>query len=232
MKNVSEQQIGLMRDFIKTRYVECYALQNELLDHLANDIEAQWEEYPERSFNTAFHEAFKKFGKYGFKPIVAKHNKVLRKMYYKIIGKYVMRYFTFPKLILTVLATLVTFGLFEFFEGSDEVFFAVYLLSLTTLIPFVLKNDKKYKTLVNTKSIHWKLEELLITSGKAKSYFFMPFYIIVQFGIVVKTYVAYHIAIAFFAVISFLVLYVIVVEIPKNSKKILKETYPEFEFSK
>jgi len=228
MKKVSTKQIELMINFIKTRYVECYDLQTELVDHLANDIEAQWENHPKRSFNAAFHEAFKKFGKYGFKPIVAKHNKVLRKMHYKIIFQYLKTYLKFPKLILTIFATLVTFGFFELVKGSDLGFFAIFIMSMLFMVPFVLKNKKQYEAVLNTKKRHWKLEELLITSDKVKSYFSIPFWVIAQFGITVETDTIYHIGIAFFAVLSFLVMYVTVVEIPKNREKILKEIYPEY----
>jgi hypothetical protein len=34
-------------------FVEYYDLQSELVDHLANSIEAQWEQFPKRTFEEA-----------------------------------------------------------------------------------------------------------------------------------------------------------------------------------
>jgi hypothetical protein len=43
---LSSTQIEKLYAFTRQHYVEYYDLQTELVDHLANAIEAQWEENP------------------------------------------------------------------------------------------------------------------------------------------------------------------------------------------
>ena len=43
---LTQQQIDRLYQFTRQHYVEWYDLQTELVDHLANAIEAQWQENP------------------------------------------------------------------------------------------------------------------------------------------------------------------------------------------
>ena len=43
---LTEEQIHELYKFTKKHYVEHYDVQTELVDHLANDIEQVWVEYP------------------------------------------------------------------------------------------------------------------------------------------------------------------------------------------
>ncbi len=62
---VNQEQIASLYAFTKKHYVEFYDLQTELVDHLANAIEAQWENNPEIPFEEALQIEFKKFGIFG-----------------------------------------------------------------------------------------------------------------------------------------------------------------------
>lgn len=46
-------QIERLYQFTRQHYVEWYDLQTELVDHLANAIEQQWQENPNISFEDA-----------------------------------------------------------------------------------------------------------------------------------------------------------------------------------
>lgn len=50
---LSGEQIQELYKFTRKHFVIHYDLQTELVDHLANGIEEQWREYPERSFKDA-----------------------------------------------------------------------------------------------------------------------------------------------------------------------------------
>jgi hypothetical protein len=52
-------QIDHLFTFTRQHYVEWYDLQSELVDHLANAIETQWQENPKLSFNEALNKEFK-----------------------------------------------------------------------------------------------------------------------------------------------------------------------------
>ena len=78
---LSDNQIEQLYQFTCQHYVEYYDLQTELVDHLANAIEAQWEENPKLSFEEALLLEFKKFGVFGFMEVVEKREVVLNKKY-------------------------------------------------------------------------------------------------------------------------------------------------------
>ena len=79
-------QIDQLYTFTRQHYVEYYDLQTELVDHLANAIEEQWQENPKLSFDDALNIEFKKFGVLGFTELINKRRKALRNKYIRIDG--------------------------------------------------------------------------------------------------------------------------------------------------
>ena len=71
---LTTSQIDQLFIFTRQNYVEYYDLQSELVDHLANAIEMQWQENPNRSIDEALHIEFKKFGVFGFMDVVEKRH--------------------------------------------------------------------------------------------------------------------------------------------------------------
>ena len=67
---ISKEQIDRLYEFTRQHYVEYYDLQTELVDHLANSIESQWQENPKLTFEDALKIEFKKFGVFGFSDVV------------------------------------------------------------------------------------------------------------------------------------------------------------------
>ena len=65
MLKLTSEQIERLYLFTRQHYVEWYDLQTELVDHMANAIEAQWQEHPKLSFEEALQKEFKKFGVFG-----------------------------------------------------------------------------------------------------------------------------------------------------------------------
>ena len=86
-------QIDQLYTFTKQHYVEYYDLQTELVDHLANAIELEWESNPTLSFETLLNKEFKKFGVYGFIDVIRKKQKAMNKKY----NNWVWNYFTFDQ---------------------------------------------------------------------------------------------------------------------------------------
>ena len=80
MKLTSEQ-IERLYQFTRQHYVEWYDLQTELVDHLANAIEQQWQENPKISFEEALQIEFKKFGVFGFMDVIKEKQVALSKKY-------------------------------------------------------------------------------------------------------------------------------------------------------
>ena len=63
MKKLTQEQIEQLFVFTKKHLVEHYDVQVELVDHLANAIEAEWEINPNISFTEALQKEYKNFGK-------------------------------------------------------------------------------------------------------------------------------------------------------------------------
>ena len=52
---LNPQQIDKLYLFTRQHYVEYYDLQAELVDHLANAIEIEWQQNPKLTFDEALH---------------------------------------------------------------------------------------------------------------------------------------------------------------------------------
>ncbi len=70
MKKLSAAHIEQLYAFTRAHFVDYYDVQTELVDHLANGIEAQWAANPDLDFEQALDIEFKKFGVMGFAEIV------------------------------------------------------------------------------------------------------------------------------------------------------------------
>jgi hypothetical protein len=104
---LNQEQIESLYQFTRQHYVEWYDLQTELVDHLANAIENQWQQNPKLSFEDALQIEFKKFGVFGFMDVVEKRQASLNKKYNKIVWNHFKEFFTIPK----IFASLTFIGL-------------------------------------------------------------------------------------------------------------------------
>ena len=82
---LTDNNISELYKFTRKHFVEHYDVQTELVDHLANDIEAIWEENPNLSFEKARDKSFKKFGVFGFMNVVEEKHKQVGKRYRKVL---------------------------------------------------------------------------------------------------------------------------------------------------
>ena len=75
---LSKEQIEHLFTFTQKKFVNWYDLQVELVDHLANKIEAEMEADKALSFERALGNVYAGFGIFGFAQIVKEREKVLR----------------------------------------------------------------------------------------------------------------------------------------------------------
>ncbi len=75
MKKLSATHIEQLYAFTRAHFVDYYDVQTELVDHLANGIEAQWAANPDLDFEQALDIEFKKFGVFGFLEVVEEREK-------------------------------------------------------------------------------------------------------------------------------------------------------------
>lgn len=90
---LTPEQIERLYQFTRQHYVEWYDLQTELVDHLANAIEQQWQENPKLDFEEVLQIEFKKFGVFGFMDVVEKRQTALGKKYNKLVWKHFKEFF-------------------------------------------------------------------------------------------------------------------------------------------
>lgn len=106
MKTLSGSQINRLYQFTRQHYVEYYDVQTELVDHLANGIESQWQDNPGVSFEEALQLEFKKFGIYGFSDIVEKRQQAMEKKYFRVILNETFVLLKKPYVFLTIISLL------------------------------------------------------------------------------------------------------------------------------
>lgn len=92
-------------------------MQIELVDHLASAIEEQWEQQPELSFLDALKNSFKKFGVHGFSKIKRQKEKEVTRKHNRLLWKYMLEFYRWPKMLLTIALSLGLFLLFQIVNG-------------------------------------------------------------------------------------------------------------------
>ena len=143
---VTAEQIEKLYAFTRQHYVEYYDLQTELVDHLANAIEEQWEVNPKLTFEQALQTEFKKFGVFGFMDVVDKRKGALNRKYNKLVWDELKAFFRLPKITGTLLAIGIVFYLLKFFQQDVlmvQIAFVVLIFSFFVGIFWLSRKNKK-----------------------------------------------------------------------------------------
>jgi len=229
MSQLTEQQIESLYKFTRQHFVEYYDLQTELVDHMANGIEQQWNEHPTLSFEQARDREFKKFGVFGFMEVLEERQKAMQKNYGRLVLKHVKEYMRIPKIIGFALIILLTYMILKFAPIADEFFtggiFTAGLLYLTSII--VRRRIIKRQNFENGKK--WMLRELIFSHGFLGGLFFIPIYILHgRVNDINGMYDVWVIALSFIICCYYLLFYIMAFEIPRRAEEYLEQTYPEY----
>ncbi len=127
---LTEQQIQYLYKFCEKKGLRYYDLQSELVDHLSESIEEQLETNAEMAFEDALMCAYKAFGITGFSRVIAERDNALRKSHYKERWDRFKTYFTYPKILITVLIAVV-FNISAFVLKMDDL--KMYYSAITIL---------------------------------------------------------------------------------------------------
>ena len=229
---LSESQIKELYAFVRKNHVEHYDLQTELVDHLANGIEAQWVTNDKVPFKEALANEFKKFGHFGFRSIIKKRKKVMLKKYRSLILRFYKEYFQLPKILLVIGFSLLLFIFLQFLNPMYKLFGVTLLFFGAGFYCafYAKKNRAVYENKIVTNQKRWMLEEKIYSLGEWSLLAMFPGHIcnlsvssnytltdpFLEFGICVFT-------------VCYLTLsYVMVFVIPKKAEELLAETYPEY----
>ncbi len=224
---LSPEHIDQLYTFTRQHFVEWYDLQTELVDHLANDIEHIWEENPKLTFDQAKNKAFKKFGIFGFSDVIEKKKKTLYKYYWKMVWKIFKDYFKLPKIILTMLITLVIFTIINAFN-SKVTFIYIYLALHFILILGFLGNEQ---ILINKKNNitgkKWMFDNIITSMGGIGFLMYMPLQVVSRFSNInwsLQNQIIVSTILALFSILS----YILIKVIPKKMTERMTSLYPEY----
>ena len=227
---LTPEQIERLYQFTRQHYVEYYDLQTELVDHLANSIENQWQENPKISFEEALQKEFKKFGVFGFMDVVEKRQAALNRKYNGIIWKHFKAFFTIPKVILTTTLVGLTYFLLNISLYKADIVliaFVIIILSFSFFIIYFANKNKKANATTHKK---WLLKEIILGRSSIVGMIYLPIQIILRSDKLMEHAIGVF-GISFLLVSMLLIEYIMVIEIPKKAEAYLKETYPEYEFA-
>ena len=116
-RKLNKEEIDHLFTFVKQRDVKYYDVQMELVDHFASAIEQRWETEPVLSFDEALRKEYRQFDRYNFSQIIEEKEETLRKKYKKIEHRYIMDFFSWPKIVATSLVTFLIYQIFHLFEN-------------------------------------------------------------------------------------------------------------------
>jgi len=232
---LTESQIENLYNFTRQHYVVYYDVQTELVDHLANDIEQIWLEYPKITFEEARDKSFKKFGIFGFMDVVESKENQMTKKYFKLVLKFAKEWLSLPKIVLTI---LLLFGFYELqhYSFGYQIYLGIFITSTITQFMMLINNARKLKQKQKQKQTQkkWLFEHVLNMQGLGNtSLIFIYFF---DFPIAsAKEFLAmgdfkrafYAILITAFLIIS----YITLVVIPKKTVELLVQTYPEYKMA-
>ncbi|MFV8371630.1 hypothetical protein [Flavobacterium sp. LB2P74] len=225
---VTTQQIEQLYLFTRQHYVEYYDLQTELVDHLANAIETEWQQNPKLTFDEVLNKEFRKFGVFGFMGVVEQKQKFLGKRYNKLIWNYYREYLRLPKILVTVGMVYILYSLSKLFADTEILYLILY--GLVFLISFA-KIYKSYKIL---KERNKKTDKKWLLEQTANSHNFILLMVFFNFAN------SYNILrpdswgnLDSFLFPTLLILFSIFIYvklkiIPQRISEELKQTYPEY----
>ena len=231
---LATQQIDQLYAFTRQHYVEWYDLQSELVDHLANAIEMQWQENPKLTFDEVLNKEFQKFGVFGFMDVVEEKQKFLNKKYRKLIWKYYTEFFRLPKIILTFISMLLIYKLLILFEEAKDIIFGlIVILSLGFFVrTFYKEKFISDKNKSNRKK--WMFEDVSL-QNKNNVFIVLPSLLINSFNLFFKELHFTTITAIIFSVslvLLGLLIYLKIKIIPNKVSEELAKTYPEYGMTK
>lgn len=227
---LTTEEIDQLYIFTRQHYVEWYDLQSELVDHLANAIEQEWEQNPNRTFDEILNKEFKKFGVFGFMDVVEEKQKFLNKKYTRLIWSYYREFFALPKIILTVALFIGLHTIIQLFANPD--IFATIVVSVLLISGFfTFKKRYDFKKKANETGMKWLFEEIML-NRVTLLLFLLPSSTVINFFNTFKdkiepsdwSLIVSEIVFVLVCLLVFIQLRVV----PKKVAEDLAKTYPEY----
>ena len=228
MKKLNDLQVEKLYNFTSQHYVKYFDVQTELVDHLANGIEAQWQEDPEISFEDALQKEFKKFGVFGFSDIVEKRERAMEKKYFKIVWRESIALLKKPKIFGPVgLLFILSFVLLTTQTGSIILILTFFALLMGVFVNFQRKTKTTRRRMEEGKRVYL-LEAVMFNIGSIFSIVWIPFHL---FNLT-TSYGNFYWQLLMSLLIALVALasYICFMHLPKKKEEILLKAHPEIKF--
>jgi hypothetical protein len=209
--------------------VEYYDLQTELVDHLANAIELEWESNPTLSFETLLNKEFKKFGVFGFMDVVEKKQMAMNKIYNKLVWGHFKTFFKLPQIIGTLVSIFLVFQLLNSFAISHDIAAGLALLLLISFWVGLIRMNKKRKKVAKENGKKWLLNEIIYGYSSLAGMSYLPIQLFLNFENNSSQMMLFFMSL--FIVSIVIIEYIIFFIIPSKAQDYLEKTYPEYQFS-
>jgi len=224
---ITAEQTEQLYAFTRKHFVEYYDLQTELVDHLANGIENQWNQNPKLSFEEALQLEFKKFGIFGFMNVVEQRQVALNKKYNQLVWRHFKSFFQLPQVLGTLAAIVLLYQLLS--ENQYAHLISVTLMGVLLVLVFggLFWMRHQNKKLNKQSGKKWLYREIIFSYGSLSGFSYLPAQVL--FRADVTTYSPFGLFLfSAFLVCMFLLEYILLVQIPKKADDYLCETYPEY----
>ena len=228
-KKLTPAQIDQLYTFTKQHYVEYYDLQTELVDHLANAIELEWESNPTLSFETLLNKEFKKFGVFGFMDVVEEKQKAMNKKYNNWVWNHFKAFFKLPKIIGTLLSTFILFQLMKTISVSNQMSSIFMFTILIFFFGGLIRMSNKRKKTAKVEGKKWLLKDIIYGYSSITGMSYLPFQMFFQFEHHSNQFTVFLMSL--FIVSMLIIEYIIFFIIPSKAQEYLEKTYPEYKVS-
>jgi TRAP-type C4-dicarboxylate transport system permease large subunit len=225
---ISQDEIQDLYAFTRQHFVEHYDLQTELVDHLANDIESIWIKQPKLHYREARDKAFKKFGVFGFMDVLEKRHKAMNKKYIKYLWFEFKKWFTFPKLLITLTVFIAFYTAFSTNMASYVLVLSYGLIAIWCIYKSIQLN-RQFRRRKEKSQKKWMLEEIIFKQAGGSALMLisqLPTWFRIS-GDYFDSY-GFIILISIFSTFFVLWMYVSFELLPNKAEDLLNETYPEF----
>lgn len=223
---ITPQQTQQLYNFTRQHYVKHYDLQTELVDHLANGIERQWEENPKLTFEEALQKEFKKFGVFGFMDVVEQRQLVLTKKYNHIVWEHFKSFFKIPMIVLTITAVFLLKQLLQHIIYADELAIGLFIGLLLLFFAGLVRSKRKSRQQFKNSGKRWMFEEIIFNYGSAAGFTYLPLQIFLRIWEHTEHPLVIWIT-SFVLVAMTLLEYILLIQIPNKAESYLRQTYPE-----
>ncbi|PRP66411.1 hypothetical protein [Nonlabens agnitus] len=231
MAQLNDEQIESLYKFTRQHFVEHYDLQTELVDHMANGIEQQWQKFPVLTFEQARDLEFKKFGVFGFMEVVEQRQKAMNKKYTRMVWNHFKNYMKVPKIAAFAASILVTFIILKFTSFSEGFLLGAICTCALIYVAFLLYRSRQIKSHRMVSDKKWMLEDIIFSQGALAGLALIPLHFYNIFSDLSSINAGWILALSLFICSLYLFLYIITIEIPKRAEEYLEATYPEYKMS-